>query len=232
MQDKLLRMEALIGSDCLDNLKDAKVMICGVGGVGSFVAEALARSGVGKMVLIDYDDIDISNLNRQLETDINNIGKSKVEAMAKRITMISDCEVSFRKEYIDENFSLADDLDYVIDCIDSLNSKLVLAKLAKQKGIRHLASMGAAKRIEAGNIIYCNLDKTFNDPLARRFRELVKKERYQHNIKVVFSDSLPIKTNFGLLQKQKTLGSCIMVTGAIGLKIAEVVLKQLMEVKR
>ena len=119
----LSRLESLIGKDKLKQLKTKRVLICGVGGVGSFVAESLARSGIGKLTIVDYDNIDSSNLNRQLMTNKDNIGKCKVEVLKKHLEEISDCEVKAVNTFIDENFKLDKQYDYVVDCIDSLKSK-------------------------------------------------------------------------------------------------------------
>lgn len=235
MSEKLLRMQYLIKDEGLLKLKSSTVMICGVGGVGSFVAEALARSGVGKLILVDFDTIDISNLNRQLETTNDNIGFSKVKEMAKRIKLVSDCEVEVKECFIDENFKL-EKVDYVVDAIDILCSKFALVKMAHRLKIPIVSSLGAARRLNPDKIIYTTLDKTRNDPLAKNFRNLVKKEKYLKKIKVVYSDTAPLEvTAFnkeGKTRKaQFPLGSSIMVVGSIGLKIAAIVIEELLKEK-
>lgn len=235
MSNSLLRMEYLIGPEGLEKLQASKVMVCGVGGVGSFVAEALARSGIGHLILVDFDTIDISNLNRQLETDKLNIGKSKVQEMAKRIELVSDCQVECRECFIDNDFVL-EDVDYVVDAIDILCSKFALVKKAHAKKIPVVSSLGAARRLNPSNIIYTSLDKTRNDPLAKNFRQLIKKEGYKKKIKVVYSDSAPNATTIfnqeGKTRKvQFPLGSSMMVVGSMGLKIASVVIEELLRNK-
>lgn len=218
--NKLERLEVLIGKEDLKKLKNKKVLICGVGGVGSFVAEGLARSGIGNIDICDFDDIEESNLNRQLMTNKNNVGKAKVSELKKRLEEISDAKVNAYKTYIDETFVL-EDYDYVIDCIDSLKSKFELVKKAHSKNIPIISCLGTAKRLSQKGLTYTTLDKTRNDPLAKAFRNLVKKEHYNKKIKVVYIDSNYIKS--------EKLGSCIFATGAAGLFIGEIVFKELLK---
>ena len=219
----LSRVESLVGKDSLDKLKDKHVLICGVGGVGSFVAEALARSGVGKLTIIDCDIIDSSNLNRQLMTNKNNISMVKVDELKKHLLEISDVEVEARKLYIDDTFSLDKDYDYVIDCIDSLYPKFHLVKVCHEANIPVLSSMGSARRIRPENIKLTTLDKTRNDPFAKAFRQLVKKQDYRKKIEVVYVDTPALKTN------DNTLGSTIFVVGSVGLYIASIVFERLIK---
>ena len=220
MAKYLDRLELLVGKEKLKLLKKKKVLICGVGGVGSFVAEALARSGVGHIDIVDYDVVDPSNLNRQLLSTKNNIGEIKVDVLKNRLEEISDSKVNAYNLYIDENFKLKK-YDYVVDCIDSLNSKFELVKMCHKKDIPCLSSLGTAKRINIENIKRTTLDKTQNDPLAKAFRNLVRKEKYRHKINVVFVDSPPIKS--------EGLGSSIFVVGSAGLFIAHEVFKDLLK---
>ena len=218
----LSRIESLIGKDSMKLLKNKHVLICGVGGVGSFVAEALARSGVGKLTLVDFDVIDSSNLNRQLMTNKNNVGNIKVDELKKHLEDISDCKIYTKNVYIDESFKLDKKYDYVVDCIDSLNSKFGLVKMCHENNVPVLSSLGSARRIKVENIKLATLDKTRNDPLAKAFRTLVKKENYRHKIEVVYVDSPAIKT------EDKTLGSSIFVVGSVGLYIASIVFGRLL----
>lgn len=220
MKKYLNRIETLVGKEAIKLLKKKKVLICGVGGVGSFVAEALARSGIGKLILVDYDLIDESNLNRQLMTTKYNVGKIKVEELKKRIESISDCKVEIINTYIDEKFKIKK-CDYVVDCIDSLKSKFELVKKAHEKKISILCSLGTARRLSPVNIKRTTLDKTQNDPLAKAFRTLVRKNGYKKKIDVVFIDTPAIKT--------KELGSSIFAVGSAGLFIASEVYKDLLK---
>ena len=229
----LSRVEYLVGKDALKLLKKKHVLLGGVGGVGSFVAEALARSGIGKLTLVDYDVVDPSNLNRQLMSSKNNIGEIKVEAIKKRIEEVSDCKVKIKNCFIDETFKLDEDYDYVVDCIDTLTSKFVLVKLCAEKKIKIICSLGSACRLDPSNIKFTTLDKTRNDPLAKAFRNLVKKENFKKKIEVVYVDSVPIKTNIikeGKTNKEKyPLGSSMFVVGSVGLYIASIVFNRLLK---
>lgn len=218
----LERLEVLIGKENLIKIKNKNVLVCGVGGVGGFVAEALARSGIGKMTLIDYDTIEASNINRQIIANKKNIGESKVKVIKKRIEEISDCEVSIEEKYIDDEYSVDDCYDYVVDCIDTLTSKFHLIKECHMKNIPIISSLGSAKRIKVENIKYTTLDKTKNDPLAKAFRSLIKKENYKKKIDVVYVDSPVIKT------VNAELGSSIFVVGSVGLYIASIVFEKLL----
>lgn len=217
----LSRLAALVGEEKLAQLKNCRVMVCGVGGVGGFVCEALARSGVGELIIVDFDRIDASNLNRQLVSTIDNIGELKVEAMKRRLENVSTCKVKAVNAFIDEDFEL-EAVDYVVDCIDTLNSKFALVKKAHARNIPILSSMGSALRMEIRNIKRTTLDKTRNDPLAKAFRNLVKKSGYRHKIAVVYADT-PAQKRSG-----EALGSSIFVVGSVGLFIADEVFKDLL----
>lgn len=227
----LSRIEYLVGKDRINLLKKKKVLVCGVGGVGSFVVEALCRSGLGYITLLDYDVVEKSNLNRQLMTDKNNIGENKAEVLKRRVENISDCKVDVINCFIDENFELDKKYDYVIDCIDTLTSKFILVKKCHEANIPVLSSLGSAKRIKPDNIKLTTLDKTRNDPLAKAFRRIVKDENYKHKIEVVFVDSPAIKTSVvkqGNTNKEKyPLGSSVFVVGSVGLYIASIVFERL-----
>lgn len=227
----LSRIEYLVGKDKINLLKKKKVLVCGVGGVGSFVVEALCRSGLGYITLLDYDVVEKSNLNRQLMTDKNNIGENKAEVLKRRVENISDCKVDVINCFIDENFELDKKYDYVIDCIDTLTSKFTLVKKCHEANIPVLSSLGSAKRIKPDNIKLSTLDKTRNDPLAKAFRKIVKDENYKHKIEVVFVDSPAIKISVvkqGNTNKEKyPLGSSVFVVGSVGLYIASIVFERL-----
>ena len=227
----LSRIEYLIGKDALDRVRKKHVLICGVGGVGSFVAEGLCRSGLGKITLLDYDKVEASNLNRQLMTDKNNIGTSKVEALKERLEQISDTQVKTIESFINEGFILPERYDYVVDCIDTLSGKFALVKACHEQGIPVISSLGSARRLKPEKITLTTLDRTRNDPLAKAFRDLVKKRNYRHRIEVVYPDTPAMKTSVvkeGDTHKQKyPLGSAIFMVGSVGLYIAYVVFDRL-----
>ena len=229
----LSRMEYLVGKDRLEKFRNKSVLLCGCGGVGSFVAEALCRSGLGHITLLDFDKVEPSNLNRQLMSDKNNIGQFKTEALKKRLEAVSDTEIDTLNMFIDEGFELDKEYDYVIDCIDTLTSKFILVKKCDEKKIPLLSSLGSARRLKPENIRLTTLDKTRNDPLAKAFRNLVRKEGYRKKIEVVFADTPAMKT--GIVQEGKTnkekypLGSSIFVVGSVGLYIASIIFERLAE---
>jgi len=227
MAKSLERLEYLVGKDSIKSLSKRYVLICGCGGVGGYVAESLARSGVGHVTLVDYDLIDESNLNRQIMTTNNNIGLNKCEELKKRLEEVSNCKVKIINTFIDESFKFDRHYDYVVDCIDTLTSKFILIKKAHEANMKVISSMGTAKRIKVDGIKHTTLDKTTGDPLAKAFRNLVKKENYKKKIDVVYIDSCPIKTNIvkkGKTNKEKyPLGSSIFPVASVGMKIGEIV---------
>lgn len=234
MDSKLERLRYLIGTQNLEILAKKRVMICGIGGVGSFTAEALARSGIGTLILVDKDIVDITNLNRQLMTTKQNIGRSKVEVLKERIESISDCNVEIHHCFIDENFEV-DNVDYVADCIDTLTAKMALVRKCMEKNIPIISALGSAKRLRAENICVTTLDRSKNDPLARNWRLLCKKERFPSRcIRVVYSDSPLYQQECcekeGATRKERfPLGSIAFVVGAVGLKVAEVLYHDLLK---
>lgn len=195
MQHKFSRTEILIGKEGLEKLKNSTVMVFGVGGVGSYTVEACARAGVGHLILVDYDDICLTNINRQLHALHSTIGQAKVEVMKKRLKEINPkAEVEALKEfYTKENADrlLARRIDYIVDAIDTVSSKVSLAKECLKRGIPLISSMGAGNRITAANFKITDISKTSGDPLARAMRKLLRKEGITKGIKVVYSPDLP-----------------------------------------
>ncbi len=231
----LSRMEYLIGKEGLEKIRNKKVMVCGCGGVGSFVAEALCRSGLGEITLVDFDKVEPSNLNRQLMSEKDNIGKKKTEALKERLEKVSDTKVYTIDTFINDDFKIDKEYDYVVDCIDVLASKYALVRKCHEKNIPVLSSLGSARRMKPENIKLTTLDKTKNDPLAKAFRNIVKKDNYRHKIEVVYTDTPAIKTGIvkeGNTNKEKyPLGSSIFVVGSVGLFIASIIYERLLEEK-
>lgn len=196
MQSEFSRTELLIGNKGLEKLQQSTVIIFGVGGVGSFSVEALARAGVGHLILVDYDDICLTNINRQLHALHSTIGEAKIEVMKRRILEINPNAIV---ETIKEFYSAATaqllldrKLDYVVDAIDSVSSKVNLAKECLLRGIPLISSMGAGNRITAENFKVTDISKTSGDPLAKVMRKLLRKEGITKGLKVVFSPDLPL----------------------------------------
>ncbi|QKI88453.1 tRNA threonylcarbamoyladenosine dehydratase [Thiomicrorhabdus xiamenensis] len=176
-------------------LQNAHVLVAGVGGVGGFVAEALARAGVGQITLIDHDTVNPSNKNRQIIALDSNLGRNKAEVMAARIADINPaCRVTISKEFIrpdDMHSLLSPGYDYVVDAIDSLNCKVALVATAKQLGLKVASSMGAGRRIDPSKIQLADISKTHGCALARNMRQRLKKQRIAKGVMTVFSSEIP-----------------------------------------
>lgn len=177
-------------------LQQAHVCVAGVGGVGGFVIEALARAGVGQLTIIDHDTVSASNLNRQIIALQPTVGCLKVDVMTLRVAQINpDCIVNSRAEFItpDEMDALMlPRFDCVVDAIDSLNCKVALVKAACDAGIPVFSSMGAGRRKDPGQIVVSRLDKTHTCALARNMRQRLNKFGLSHKVQVVFSTELPM----------------------------------------
>lgn len=186
------RLTALIGEKKLEKIKSKTVVILGLGGVGSYALEAITRCGVGRIIIVDADKIDITNLNRQLMTNQNNIGLFKVDVLEERIKSINpDAEVIKIKEFITpENLNLVFDLnpDYIIDAIDTVKTKKYLLKECLKRKIKFIISTGMGNKIDASRIKVVDLSKTSYDKIAKELRIFVKKEKIKGKIPVVFSD--------------------------------------------
>lgn len=179
----------------LINLANSHVLIAGVGGVGGFVAEAMARAGVGELTLIDHDDVSESNKNRQIIALDSTQGKNKAEIMAERIADINpDCLVNTSKQFIrpeDMDDLLSSTFTYVVDAIDSLNCKVALVATACQKSLPVVSSMGAGRRIDPSKIQLVDISKTHGCALARNMRQRLKKQGIKKGVMTVFSSELP-----------------------------------------
>lgn len=238
METSLQRMELLIGEEHLAKLKQSRVMIVGVGGVGSYAAEALARSGIGTLILVDSDTVAPSNLNRQIHAVYATIGKSKTAVMKQRIESYRmDCTVicqdMFYKE--EENEALfAQPVDFVIDAIDTMTSKLALIRYCLEHDIPFISSMGMANRLDPTQIVCCDLMRTSYDPVAKIMRNLVRKHHIKGKIPVVFSKEQPrVQTKIinedGKTRKQKMLlASSPFVPSAAGLAAASYAMRILL----
>ena len=176
------RLELLVGEEAIRRLKQACVLIVGIGGVGRYAAEALGRGGIGKLILVDADTVAPSNLNRQIIATLHTLDQPKTEAMAARIRDFApDCEVIAVNTFFNEQSeSLFDQkIDYVIDAIDTLSSKLTLIEMACRHQTPCISSLGIANRFDPTQLTVTTLDKTCNDPLARALRQMVRKRIYR-----------------------------------------------------
>ncbi|MDM5452681.1 tRNA threonylcarbamoyladenosine dehydratase [Peribacillus simplex] len=196
MLHQFSRNELAIGKEGIDILKNTTVAILGVGGVGSFSAEALARTGVGRIILVDKDDVDITNVNRQIHALLSTVGQPKAELMKNRIQDINpDCEVIalkmfYTEETFEEFFSYG--LDYVIDASDTVIYKMHVMKECLKRNIKVISSMGAANKMDPTRFQIADISKTHTDPLAKVIRTRLRKEGITKGIPVVFSDESPI----------------------------------------
>lgn len=220
------RTIALIGTENVEKLHLKKVLVLGVGGVGSYAVEALVRAGIGTLIIIDADYVALSNLNRQLMTNQNNIGLSKVDVLEERIKSINpDCHVIKIKEFITtDNLNLLFNLepDFIIDCIDTIKTKKYLIKECLKRKIKFISSMGMGNKLDPTRIKITNLSKTAYDRIAKELRNFVKKEHIKGKIPVIFSDEQPIKV-------EKVIGSISFVPSVAGLIGASYVIKEIIK---
>ncbi|MBP1890564.1 tRNA A37 threonylcarbamoyladenosine dehydratase [Clostridium moniliforme] len=197
-EHSLSRIELLIGKEGLDKLKKVKVVVFGVGGVGSFTVEALARAGVGTLVLIDNDTVSISNLNRQIHANYNTVDKVKVDVMKERILSINkDCNVITHQTFVTpDNIKdfIDDDVDYVVDAIDTVTAKIAIAKYCYENDIKIISSMGTGNKFDPTQFKVSDVFKTKVCPLAKVMRRELK-NRGVKKLKVVYSEELPVKPN-------------------------------------
>ena len=226
--EQFARTSLLIGEDNLNKLINSKVIVFGVGGVGSYVVESLVRSGIGNISIVDFDVVDITNINRQIIALHSTIGKKKVEVMKERILDINpninvtiyDTFVSY--ETID-NFNMAD-YDYVTDCIDNVTGKLLIIEKCIKNNIKVISSLGTANKLDPSKLILTDISKTNTCPLAKVMRLELRKRGINH-LNVLFSNELPIKNDSNIL------GSVSFVPSTGGLLISSKVIKDLINEK-
>ena len=225
METIYTRTEMMLGEAAVNQLKASHVAVFGVGGVGGYVAEALARAGVGKITLIDSDRVSVSNINRQIIALNSTVGKYKTEAMAERIHDINpDCRtVTVNEFYSEENPIELSGFDYVADCIDSVKAKLHLIATADSLGIRIISSMGAGNKLDPTRFKVADISKTHTDPLAKVIRTELRKKGINH-LKVVFSDEEPVNPTGA-----RTPGSVSFIPSVVGLIIASEIIKDLIK---
>ncbi len=228
------RTEILIGTEALEKLKSSKVAVFGIGGVGTFVVEALARSAVGELVLIDNDDISLTNINRQIHATTKTIGKAKVDVMKERVLEINpDAKVTTYKMLYNADSAdelLSDDYDYVVDAIDMVSAKLDLIERCKKRGIPVISAMGAGNKFDPTQLKVSDINDTVMCPLARVMRKELKKRNIK-DVKVVYSTEKPVKPLYlddGITSRRPTPGTMSFVPSSSGLIIASEVVKDLL----
>ena len=219
----------LIGTDALKKLKSATVAVFGVGGVGGYAVEALARAGVGRLVLVDSDVVSLSNINRQIIATHRTVGMYKTEAMRERLLEINpDIEIELHTVFFDETRVLDFDFssyDYVVDAIDSIGAKIELIVAAKSAGTPIISAMGAGNKLDPTRFEISDISKTEVCPLARAVRTRLRKRGIK-NLKVVYSKELPHVANDG----ERVPASISFVPSAMGLVIASAVVKDITEI--
>ena len=218
------RTIGLIGLDNFNKLQKAHVLVCGIGGVGGTAVEALVRSGIGHITIVDFDTVSASNINRQILFTSKDIGQMKVEIARKKLEDINpNCEVKIINQRIDENFNLEEKYDYIIDAIDDVKGKKTLAKLASINKIPLIISLGMANKIDPSKVKIIRLDKTTDDPLAKKIRYEFKKEGIETNkIMTVNSNEVQIKDG-------ATLNSMMFVPSSAGLNLASFVIQEIIK---
>ena len=233
MEEKFSRTEMLIGNDGLEKLKDSKVAVLGLGGVGSFVCEGLARSGVGNFVLVDFDKVDESNINRQLIATVKTIGMHKVDLMRERILEINpEANVEVHREfYMADSTSdiITEDLSYAVDCVDTIMAKIAVICKCDEIGVPVISSMGTGNKLDPTMFEVADIYETSVCPLARIMKKDLRKRNIE-KLKVVYSKEHPINTNdceINQDRKFKVKGSVSFVPSVAGLIIAGEVIKDI-----
>ena len=221
---KFDRLSRVIGDDKVLQLTEKTVLVLGVGGVGGYVCEALARTGIGKLIIVDFDLVDETNINRQIIALDSTIGLKKVDVLENRIKDInSGCEVIKIDKFIDKDnlFELFNyDIDYFVDACDTMTvKKMVITECIKRK-IKFISSMGTGNKLDPSKLEIVDIRKTINDPLAKVIRKFVKDEKINSKVMVLSSSELPIKTG------ERTPGSTAFVPASAGLLIASYVVRQ------
>lgn len=241
--NRFMRTAALLGADNFERLKNSSVMIIGLGAVGGYVLEALARSGIGRLVLVDFDKVDETNINRQILALGSTIGQSKAKLAAVRAADINpDCKIEVKEIFVNNQTLpelLSEPVDFVVDAIDALNPKCSLLEALATKNIPFISSMGAALKTDPSRIRLQSLDKTSNCHLARFVRKRLKRRRVDiGRILCVASDEqtvLPETALFideenqpeGNTRQRHTMGSLPTITAIFGLMIANAVILSL-----
>ena len=216
---RFTRIRALVGADGFERLKNATVMVVGCGAVGSFAIEALARTGIGRIIIVDFDTVDISNTNRQLVALTSTLGMRKVDVAAARVRDINpDIDVTAVDTFFDDNTDFEYRPDFVLDAIDTIDSKIALYRWCRAHDIPFAASMGAALKTDVAGLRCGMISKTSVCPLAARVRRRVR-DAGLGDFPVVFSTEVPNKS---AAAPGRVFGSIVTVTGTAGLMLANI----------
>lgn len=232
---RLQRTELMLGSEAVEKLRKSHVAVFGIGGVGGYSAETLIRCGIGKLTIVDNDDVDVTNINRQVIALHSTVGRPKTEVMEERLHDIApDAEIIQKKmfflpETADEfDFS---SYDYVVDAVDTVKAKLELIERCKAAGTPVISCMGAGNKLDPAGFMVADISKTEMDPLAKVMRRELKKRGIYH-VKVVYSKEKPVNTVIqgeGEQRSRHAPGSVAFVPPAAGILMASEVIKDLIK---
>ena len=233
---EFIRAELIIGKDALAKMAKARVAVFGVGGVGGYVVEGLARSGIGALDLIDNDKVSITNINRQIIATQDTIGLSKVEVAKKRVLNINPNikVITYDCFYLPEKKDMFDftKYDYIVDAIDTVAAKLDIIETAKKLNVPIISAMGCGNRLDPTKVVITDIYKTSGDPLAKIMRKKLKEMRIK-KLDVAYSTERPLKPLFDIkeeendIQKRSIPGSSAFVPSAAGLAIASYVTRKI-----
>lgn len=219
------RVISFVGKDNLEKIKNTTVLVVGLGGVGGYALEGLVRSGIGNVILMDYDKVDFSNLNRQIITNQNNIGKYKVEVAMERVKSINpECKIIIHNTFLDKdtiNILNNYKIDYIVDACDSVQAKKLLIDYAMNNDIKLIASMGTANKMDPSKLEIIDIRKTSYDPLAKILRKYVMDKKTNKRIMVVSSTESPIRKD--------CLSSLIFVPATAGLLCANYIIREIIK---
>ena len=233
--EKFIRTEILFGKENMEKLKNASVIIIGLGGVGSYVCEGLVRAGIYNFTLVDHDVISESNINRQIYAYVDNIGKLKVEVAGKRILKINpDANIKIINSFVCEDninqiLKLNENYDYVVDAIDNIKSKISVILAADKLNLEIISCMGMGNKIKPSKIKIDDIYNTRYCPLAKIIRQRLRKDNIK-KLKVCYSDEQPIKINIKKENvKEKIIGSVSYVPSIAGLMISAEIINSIIK---
>lgn len=230
--DSFNRIKVLVGAAALEQLRSSSVAVFGIGGVGSYAVEALVRGGVGQLTLVDFDTVDITNINRQIHALEETVGRSKVKVMAERcrainpqVSIIEKC-TAYRDDTSVE--LLSPEFDYVLDCIDNITDKLHLIRSCHKRGLPIISSMGAANKLDPTLVKVDDISLTKKCRLARTIRKELRKHGIEQGIKVVYStEEFRLLTGPDAADRKPVLGSSSYLPPLFGLTMSGVVIRNL-----
>ena len=238
MLNQFSRTQLIFGKEAMEKLASSRVAVFGIGGVGGYTVEALARSGIGALDIVDNDKVCLTNINRQIIATLSTVGRYKVDVAAERIAEINrDCKVTAYKTFFLPETSNEFDFtqyDYVVDAIDTVTGKIAIVEKAKKCGVPVISAMGAGNKVDPTAFEVADIKNTSVCPLARVMRRELKNRGIEH-LKVVYSKEEPVKP-VGVIEesseKRAVPGSCAFVPSVVGLVIAGEVIKDLINKKQ